>query len=453
MSEASKDIATGPLVTFVHALDFSSLPYPVVHECHRALLDAMGCVVGGARHEIVDRAHDALREFAGPATTTILGRAEQSDALHSVFINGLAGAAYSFFDTYSEALLHPGGPVLSALLAVAERRHVSGQAFLCAFAAGVEVACRLTKMTTIAPAEGNISWSQSGIVGGIAAALAAGKLLELSADQLRSALGIAVSEAAGTRVEHGSMAASLIFGRAAQSGLRAALLAASGFTSSARPIEDRHGFASVFSSKPNFPALVDGLGRQFELLSDTYKPFPTGVVVHPSIDVMLRLKQAHEFNSADITRIALQVTPSAVTFGDRPQPSHDLEAKFSIQHWVAVAAALGKAGIAEGMNDLVSDPDIVKLRSLVDIVGDPSMPLHGARLTVKLRDGRQMHQAVEHCLGSPEAPMSDEDLVVKFINQCVPVIGSDRADALARMCWQVATLENAADLALAGRPA
>jgi len=449
MSEAGKDIVTGRLVEFVHGLEYDALPAVVRHECVRAVLDAAGCAVGGARHEITERVHGALREYSGPATTSILGRAERADPLHAALINGVAGAAYSFFDTYSEALLHPSGPVAVALLAVAERKTVTGAEFLTAFAAGIEVACRLTKMVALPPAEGNISWSQSGIVGGMAAALAAGRLLGLGTEPLRWALGIAASEAAGTRVEHGSMAASLIFGRAAQSGLRAALLAEKGFTSSARPLEDRHGFASVFSTRPNYEALVEGLGSRFELLHNTYKPFPTGVVVHPAIDAVLRLKKEHPFQGADVEGIAIFVTPNAVTFGDRPDPANDLEAKFSIQHWVAAAALRGRAGIREGALEVVLDPQTVRLRSATTVKADSSLPPHGARLNVDLATGKRLQIVVEHCVGSAGAPMSDEALEAKLIDQCDPVIGRRRAEALAATCWRVPDLDDAAELSRA----
>lgn len=447
MGEAAKDIVTGRLVDFVHGLELSGLPSSVRHECERALLDAMGCAVGGARHEIVERAHGVLREFAGPPAASLLGRAEQSDPLHAALINGLAGASYSFFDTYSDALLHPGGPVMAALLAAAERKRVTGEHFLVAFAAGVEAACRLTKTIALPPAEGNLSWSQSGIIGGIASALAVGKLIGLNPNQLRWAIGIAASESAGTRVEHGTMAASLIFGRATQSGLRAALLAEKGFTSSARPIEDRHGFASVFSSKPNYEALTDGLGQRYELSQNTYKPFPTGIVVHAAIDVMLRLKKEHLFEATAIRKIKVLVTPNALTFGFRPQPANDLEAKFSIQHWVAAAALRGKAGIGEGTPDVVRDPEIVRLRSVADVEADASLPPNGARLTVDLADGRHLEASVEHCVGSPGNPMSDEALEAKFLEQCERLIGPLRSRALADLCWNILALEDAADLA------
>ena len=447
MSKAADDIATGPLVEFALALNSSSLPAPVQHECRRALLDAIGCIIGGARHEIVERAHHALHEFTGPATTSLLGRSERTDALHAALLNGLAGAAYSFFDSYSDALLHPGGPVTAALLAVAERRPVTGAQFLAALAAGVETACRLTKLAVLPPAEGNMSWSQSGVAGGVGAALAAGRLLDLPAPQLRWAIGIAASEASGTRVEHGTMAASLIFGRAAQSGLRAALLAKHGFTSSARPIEGPHGFASVFSARPNFTALVNGLGSEFELLGNTYKPFPTGVVVHPAIDAMLQLKRRHSFEAKDISRIGLNVTPSAVTFGSRAQPADDLEAKFSIQHWVAAAALRGKAGIQEGTLANVKDPEIIRLRSITVVDADPLLPPYGARLALELSGGRRLESSVEHCVGSPQAPMSDEALEAKFLDQCEPLIGGLRAKSLAAMCWRILDLEDATELA------
>lgn len=453
MADLTSDSATGALVEFALGLRLADLPDDVRHEATRALLDAMGCAVGGARHAMADCAHAALRDFCGPPTTTILGRAEKADPLHAALMNGLAGAAYSFFDTYSDALLHPGGPVLSALLAVAERRPVTGAAFLAAFACGVEVACRLTRMTSLPPAQGSMSWSQSGVAGGVAAALAAGRLLGLPPRQLHSALAIAVSEAAGTRVEHGTMAASLIFGRAAQSGLRAALLAEGGFTGSAFAIEGRHGYAAVFSAAPNLAALTGRLGAEWELRHDTYKPYPTGVVVHPAIDVMLDLAARHRIAADQVTGIRLWVTPAAVSFGDRPDPADDLQAKFSIQHWAAVALAFGRAGIAEGANAVVHDAGIRRLRSVVTVTPDPLLPPYGARATVDLADGRQHAVSVAQCTGSPGNPMSDAALDAKFRQQCTPVIGGPAAERLSALCWGVTDLASAAALAAAARPA
>ena len=441
------DAFTERLVGFVDDLDADRLPASVQHECVRALVDAVGCMVGGGRHPLVNLAHGALSEFFGPAQAQLFGRGERTDMLHAALLNGLAGAAYSFFDTYSDALLHPGVPAAAVLLALSERNPVSGPEFIAAFAAGMEVACRLTKCTALPPAEADMGWSQTGIICGAATALAAGKLLGLGRDQLGWALGIAASEAAGTRAEHGSMAASLIFGHAPQTGLRAALLASRGFTSSPRTIESRHGFASTFAKRPNLPALVEGLGEVFELLRNTYKPFPCGIVNNSSIDAMLQLKEQAGFESSTIARIEMKVSKGAATFGMRPNPVNEQEAKLSLHHWVAAAALHGRAGIAEGRLSVVQDPEIVRLRAAMNVEPDPSMAQDAAEMTVVFADGSKVHKRIEHCVGSIDTPMSDAQIERKFIDQAGIVIGTDRAVDLAAACWKVASLPDVSVLA------
>jgi len=277
------------LAGFVADLDCARLGPRVRHECLRAFLNAVGCAVGGSRHALVEAAAKSLLEFAGPSQATLFGRASRADVLTAALLNGLAAAAYSFDDTYSEAMLHPSGPIAVALLALVERYPVSGEKLLAAFACGIEVACRLTRAVAEAPAEGELAWSQTGIACGIGAAMACGKLLDVDRDVLVCAAGIAATEAAGTRAAHGSMAASLIFGRAAQSGVRAAVLAFGGFTGPRGSLEHPHGFGTVFAHNPNLLALVEGLGEQFELLKITYKPYPCGHVI-AQIDEAYRAK-------------------------------------------------------------------------------------------------------------------------------------------------------------------
>lgn len=451
MTDASQTAYTHGLVDFVTGLDADRLPDAVRHECVRGLVNALGCAVGGGRHALVDRAHAALSEFAGTPTASLLGRGERTDLLTAALLNGTAGAAYSYFDTYSDALLHPAGPVVSALLACAERTPVSGVAFLSAYAAGVEVACRLTKAIAVSPAEDQMAWSQSGIACGPAAALAVGKLMGLDARQMAWALGIAISQAAGTRASHASMAASLIFGQAAQTGLRAALLAAKGFTSTDGTVEDRYGFASVFARKPNLPALLAELGQEFELMRNTYKPFPCGLVIHPAIDAMLRLRADRGLeDSAQIERIELAVNAGAMSLGFRPDPKDDLEAKFSVQHWVAAAARTGKAGFAEGALAVVKDPEVRRLRSIIDMQADEALAGDAARIAVTIRGGNRLVHNIEHCVGSEVSPMSDRDLETKFIDQVELVIGPERARDLLALTWKVATLPDAAVLARQG---
>lgn len=438
---------TDCLIRFVLDLRDDLLPGEVRHECTRSVVNAVGCIMGGASHELTRTAAKALLEFSGAPVASLFGTAQKADILTAALLNGTAGAAYSFDDTYSEAMLHPSGPIVVALISLAQHVPLSGQHFMTAFAAGLEVACRLTKALTVAPAKGEMGWSQTGVVCGLSASLAAGKALGLDRAHLVSALGIAASEASGTRASHGSMAASLIFGHAAQVGLRAALLAGKGFTASARPLEHRYGFAAMFAQQANLDAAVAGLGEVYELMHNTYKPFPCGLVLHPAIDGVLRLRAREKFSGDQIAKIQLGVSAAAVNFGWTPEPKDDLTAKVSLHHWVAVAAQTGRAGIAEGRIEVVHSPAIRALRNAIEVVEDPLLANDAARVRIVLKNGEAYEVVIKHCTGSPQSPMSDEQIEAKCIEQAELVVDSQQAAALARMCWDLWSIPDAAALA------
>jgi 2-methylcitrate dehydratase PrpD len=441
--------ATARVAGFAAGLSLPDLPQAVRHEVSRALVNGVGCLVGGAAHEMSSVASAALLPHAGAPVVALLGRSARTDMLTAALLNGLSGAAYSFDDTYGEAMLHPSGPILSALLSLAQARAVTGTTFLAAYAAALELSCRLTRSLTVAPAQAEMAWSQTGVVAGIGAAIGCARAMGLNAADIETAIGIAASEASGTRAAHGSMAASLIFGRAAQSGLRAALLAESGFTASPGVIEHGSGLAQVFAVQADIPALTDGLGARFELLANTYKPYPCGVVIHPAIDGILHLRRVHGFAADAIARIDVQVSPRAMALANRPDPATDIEAKVSLQHWVAVAAAFGRAGIAEGQPQVVADPAIAALRAKVEARAFDDLAPTQARVGVVLADGRRLDHAVIACAGSAARPMTDEELSDKARQQAEMVIGPARAAALVDLCWKLETLPEAAAVALA----
>jgi len=444
------DRVSARLVDFVATARGDRLPPQVQSACTRALINAAGCILGGSRHPLVDTAQRALGEFSGPPVAALLGRGERADPLHAALINALAGAAWSFDDTYSDAMLHPSVPLVAALLALAERTPLSGPTFMAAFSAGLEAACRLTRALAVAPAQAQPGWSQTGVVSGCAVALAIGRALQLQHPVLHHALGIAASESAGTRITHGSMAASLIYARAAQSGLRAALLAAQGFTGGGAAIEGRFGLAELYADQAHLDALTDGLGQRHELLNITHKPFPCGLVIHPALDGVLRLRQSIGFAADEVAAIALEVSPAAMTFAWRPQPKDALEAKLSLPHWVAAAIVNGRAGLSEGSPDMVDDPAVMALRSRVQASADPQLGQDAARVAITLHNGHTHRIGIEHCTGSRQCPMSDTELDAKCIAQAAPVLGESKARELVRLCRDVGDL---ADVGIIARHA
>jgi 2-methylcitrate dehydratase PrpD len=440
---------TSRLTDYIVAARWSDLPAPVQRETLRSFVNILGCTIGGARHEVVDLADTTLGEYAGAPHATVIGRGHKADALHACLINCLGSSIYSYDDTHAEAVVHPAGPVASAALALAERRPTNGADFLLAFALGVEMTCRLSKAISVSPAKGTIAWSQTGIAAGIGAAVAAAKLLRLDATRLQYAIGIALSQAAGFRVMHATMVSSLMPAQGAQTGLRAALLAERGFTASPAALEGRYGFLEVFAEQAHRPALADGLGERFEILRNTYKPYPCGIVIHPIIDAILQLRREHAIDAASVDRVLIKASPGAMALCDRRNPQNELQAHVSLYHWTAATLIRGTARIHELQDPTVQDPAVMAFQDKVEAIGDPSVTADSAEVTITLKDGRSHACRIDHCIGSAANPMTDAQLTRKFSELAEPVIGATRSKALIEQSWSVETMADVGELARA----
>jgi len=442
------DIATS-VADYIVAARPDDLPEPVRREALRSLVNIVGCMLGGASHDVIGLADDVLSEFSGPPQATLLGRARRADVLHAALINCFGSSIHAFDDTHEQAVVHPSGPVAGAILAISERKRIAGPQFLLAFALGVETVCRLSKAISVPPAKGVFAWSQTGITAGVGAAVAAGKLLDLDPSRMRHAIGIALSQAAGFRGMFGSMCSSFMTAHGAESGLRAAILAEKGFTSSDAALEGPRGYLDVFAEHPNPQALTEGLGTRFEILRNTYKPYPCGVVIHPIIDACLELRRAHAMDPADIAAVSVRVGPKALALTDRRHPKNNLEARVSLQHWVAVAFIRGTARIEDMATSVVVDPTIARFQDRVETVADDAIATDAAEVTVRRQDGRSLVSRVEHCVGSASRPMSDSDLEQKFTGLAEAVIGPARTREVLEMSWGVERLPDVGALARA----
>lgn len=438
------------IADYIVAARPDDLPEAVRREALRSFVNIVGCMLGGARHEVVGLTDDVLSEFSGPPQATLLGRARKADVLHAALINCFSSSVRAFDDTHEQAVVHPSGPVAAAILAVSERKCIAGPQFLLAFALGVEVVCRLSKAISVPPAKGVFAWSQTGITAGIGAAVAAGKLLDLDPCRMHHAIGIALSQAAGFRAMFGSMCSSLMTAHGAQTGLRAAILAEKGFTSSETALEGPYGFLDVFAEHPDLEALTDGLGTRFEILHNTYKPYPCGVVIHPIIDACLELRRTYATDPADIAAVSVRVAPKALALTDRRHPKNDLEARVSLYHWVAISFIRGTARVEDmDTNGAVLEPTIARFQDRIETVGDDAIALDGAEVTVRLQDGRSLFSRVEHCIGSASRPMTDGELELKFANQAEAAIDPRRMREVIEMCWGVERLPDVGALARA----
>lgn len=437
---------TRPLARYAVESRFEALPAEVRHEGLRAFVNFIGCAAGGAREETVERMLAVVSEYDGGAQATLVGRRERLDALNAALMNSLSSAALSFNDTHYQTVAHPSSPVGAAALALAERRPVSGQALVHAVILGIELQCRAGMILCVPPAEVSVGLSMQGLVGGIGAAVAAGKLMGLDKDGMCRAIGHAVNQIGGLREAHASMGSPFTPGHAARCGLFAALLAEKGYTINDTMLEGVKGFAVTYAKDAQPQAAIDRLGQHFEILSLAYKPYPSGFVTHPVIDVCLDLARRETYDPNAIEKVELTVNPLTLQLCNRAEPKGRAQAFVSFQHWAAVSLKFKAAGVAQITEAMVADPEVAALRRKVVATGTDAMGREAADLRVTLKGGKILNARIERCIGSAGVPISDEDLTRKTRGQLQTAYDDATCERIIEQCWKMAEAARTATL-------
>jgi 2-methylcitrate dehydratase PrpD len=423
----------------------SDIPDDVRYEGLRTFVNWVGCAVGGASHETVDAALKALMPFSGERTSSVLGRPEKMDAMHAALLNGITSHVLDFDDTHLKTIIHPAGPVASAILALAETRKISGYDFLTAMIIGIEVECRIGN--SVYPDHYDRGWHITGTAGVFGAAAAAGKLLGLTKQQMRWAFGLAGTQSSGFREQFGTMTKSFHPGSAAQNGMRAALMAQAGFDSSERVLEAPRGFACVMSDKQDWSEIIDGLGDHWESALNSYKPFACGIVIHPAIDGCIQLRDELGDRANDVVSMHLTAHPLVLELTGKRDPQTGLEGKFSVFHSAACALLRGDGAPTAFTDEVVKLPEIIKLRDAITATADPTC--HSASVTIKatFSDGSTVTKVVERAIGSHDKPLTDDQVNDKFTTQSALVIGNAATAALLEAAWKTPEMDDVAQVA------
>ena len=421
----------------------------VEHEAHRTFYNWLGCAIGAAQHEAADAAIGAVQMLEPAPQATVLGRPELVDMASAALVNGITSHTFDFDDTHLKTIIHPAGPVASAVLALAEQRGASGRDVIDALVLGIDVACRIGNV--MYPDHYDRGWHITGSTGMLGAAAGCARLLGLGELQTAMALGIAASQPVGFREQFGTMTKPFHPGGAARAGLMSALLASRGFTASPRALEAPRGLVQVVSDKRAWNEVTDELGQRFEISFNTYKPFACGIVIHPSIDACVQLR-ARGVVPDQVDRIELRVHSLVLELTGKKEPKDGLQGKFSVYHGCAVGLIYGRAGENEFSDAVVSDAHVVALRNKVHASVDDSIDEAAVDVTAVLKDGSRVHVRVDHAIGSLENPLSDAHLEAKFNELVSPVLGESRAKAITKTCWSLASALNIQTLTALCRP-
>jgi 2-methylcitrate dehydratase PrpD len=383
--------ATQRLAQWTAQLAWQDVPAAVRHEAKRALVNYAAVALAGCADPTVDKAVRTYCRFSADERAGIIGRRERTDMLNAAALNAMSANVFDFDDTHIPTIIHPTAPVAAALFALAQTQPITGEAFLLAFIAGVEVECRIGN--AVSPEHYQRGWHITSTCGVFGAAAAVACALRLNAQQTAWALGNASVQTGGLVETLGTMSKSISVGNAARNGLLAALLAADDFSGPDAPLEGARGFLRVTAAQPDVAALTHALGQEWALLSNTYKPYPCGVVLNP---------------------VNLTGHPLLRERTDRPDVRSGRESQVSAQHAVAVTLATGKAGLAQFSDSAVADERLRAFGARLRFIDDASMQVEAAHVTVVLRSGETAERRIHAARGSLAAPLADVELATKL---------------------------------------
>jgi 2-methylcitrate dehydratase PrpD len=421
----------------------------VDHEAHRTFMNWLGCAVGAAGHEAADAALAAVRMLQPAAQASVLGRREKIDMASAALVNGITSHTFDFDDTHLKTIIHPAGPVASAVLALAEHTGASGRDLVDALVIGIDVACRVGN--AMYPEHYDRGWHITGSTGTLGAAAACARLLKLDVQRTAMALGIAASQPVGMREQFGTMTKPFHPGAAARAGLMSALLASQGYTASPKALEAPRGMMQTVSTKNDWNEITGELGQRFEISFNSYKPFACGIVIHPSIDACAQLR-GQGVTPEQIERIELKVHSLVLELTGKKEPADGLQAKFSVYHGCAAGLTFGRAAEEEFSDQVVNRADMVALRRKVVATVDDSIDEASADVTAVLKDGRRVHVFVEHAIGSLQNPMTDAMLEAKFHGLSDAILGAGQTGDLIKACWAVGQAANVSAITALAAP-
>jgi 2-methylcitrate dehydratase PrpD len=450
---------TASAAEFVENITFDAIPAEALRIGTRCLLDGLGLFVAGSEELTVQLLAEEAEQSGGRADALLLSRGSvKVPAPMAARVLGTAGHAHDWDDSQVSVdpahvyglLTHPTIPPLSSALVMAQKLGaIDGKTFMLAFLTGFEVECKISEW--MLPQHYLRGFHSSGTVGTFGAFAAAAKLLRLKGAQLRSGFGIAASFAAGIRCNFGTMTKPLHVGRAAENGVTAALLAARGFTADPDALDGPWGYFAVHGGGISAEKVSQGFGKTWTIVepSVSIKPYPCGVLTHPTIDLMLKLVSDNNVKPDDIETVKVYAGSNILNPIRYPIAANHLQAKFSLPAALAMIALARKAGKTEFSDAFVAAAPMQAMQKRITTELDPAIEKMGfdkmrSRIAIKLKNGKMIEGwADERYRGGPDNPLNDAELEGKVRSCFENVIKASSQAKLIDAAWSVSKLLDA----------
>ncbi len=419
-SELPKNSVAETLAQKIAALKSDALPPSTTGKCEDLLIDVVGLCVT-ARNEDYVKSAIAASDDDGPCT--VVGHRRTLTASGAAFVNGTAAHGEDFDDTFEGGPVHAGAVIVPAVLAACERHDPDGRMALMGIAVGTEVLCRLSLV--VPKAVHKAGFHPTAIFGAMGAAAGVGAALGLDAKEIVNALGIAGSMAGGIieYLAEGAWTKRMHAGWAAQSGIRAALLARQGFVGPRTVFEGVHGLFNGFAhtTEGDYDALTGDFGVRWVTDTLAFKPYPCGTMAQPYIDCARRLA-ARGIKPEDVEAILCEVAEGTVhrlwePLSDKQRPRNGYAAKFAVPYLLATGFVHGGVGLGAFTEAAINDARVLALASTVKFVIDPDNPYpnnYTGHVRATLKDGRVVEERQPHLRGGAHEPLTRQDVTDKF---------------------------------------
>lgn len=436
------------LAKFASSLSFEIIPKATLKQIKNHLLDSLGVGLAGSTQETARICYKTLSAMEGLPESTVIGEKKKLPSSSAAFINGTSIHSIELDDGRAGAAVHPGASILATSLAVSEAGAKGGKEFLLSALIGYEVTLRLAM--AMFPHHRRMGFHPTATCGTFGAALAAGKILGLSAPEMVNALGIAGTFASGLREGKGDalMMKRIHGGKAAQSGILAALLSKNGFKAPETIFEGNNGFFRLFSKEYDPKKITEGLGESFVTDQCYYKPYSCCRHFHAPIDSLLELIKKNNPKPENIEHIHLKIYREG-TYYDEKEPKNMLDAQFSLPYTLAVVLYDHKALLEQFGEDKINHQGIKELASKVTIEFDPNLDEEFVKnkkmahlLEIKCKDGNILNNRVDYPKGSERNPFTDEEIFEKFQNLASMALNKERISTIVSLWKDIEETKN-----------